>query len=195
MLQTDTRQQLIEATGRMILRLGFQKTSVADIAGEAGLSRATVYLYFPSKEAMLGAWLGQRFQQFRDELRASAQRWDDPWVALEETLKARILLRLERASRLNQETLHEIFAVRETLLAARPEQQAEEARLLEELILRARPEHKGAEQTAHLLVLATDCLRPSNLSAEQLQDFPTLERQAQRLCAFLVESVRLGASA
>ncbi|MBN9415743.1 hypothetical protein ABS71_21975 [bacterium SCN 62-11] len=195
MLQTDTRQQLIEATGRMILRLGYQKTSVADIAGEAGLSRATAYLYFSTKEAMLSAWLGHRFQQFCRELRETARAWSDPWQALEEALKARILLRLERASRFHQNTLHEILAVREAVLSARPEQQAEEARLLEELILRARPGHPGAAQTAHVLVLATDCLRPSNLSAEQLKDLPALDRQAKQLCAFLVESLRLGASA
>lgn len=193
MLQTDTRQQLIEATGRLILRLGYSKTSVGDIAQEAGLSRATAYLYFPNKEAMLTAWVRQRSQSLREQLREQARGWYDPWQALEETLKARILTRLERARTLGTAALNEILAARETLLAARPEEQAKEAELLRELIVQALPQHGRAAETALMLVLASDALMPSNLSAEQLADLPRLEGQARELCAFLTQAVRLGA--
>lgn len=193
MIATDTRQLLIEATGRMISRLGYSKTSVGDIAQEAGLSRATAYLYFPNKEAMLTAWLAQRSQALRQHLKDRAGQYSDPWQALEETLKSRILLRLERARQMEPGALHQILAARETLLAVRPEEQAREAELLRDLILHARPGHPRAEETALMLVLASDALMPSNLSPEQLADLSRLERQTLDLCRFLTQAVSLGA--
>lgn len=194
MFHSDTRQQLIEATGRLILRLGYSKTSVGDIAHEAGLSRATAYLYFPNKDAMLSAWLAQRSQSLREELKTLSRGWYDPWQALEETLKARIRLRLERAGRLGPAALNDILSAREALLAARPEQQAAEAALFADLIHQAQPQHPKAAETALLLVLATDSLSPSHLSAEQLQGRATLDKIADQLCGFLVQAVRSGAS-
>jgi AcrR family transcriptional regulator len=43
----ETRERLLEATLACIERWGLAKTSLEDVAGEAGLSRATVYRYFP----------------------------------------------------------------------------------------------------------------------------------------------------
>ncbi|MFN8606320.1 MAG: helix-turn-helix domain-containing protein [Vulcanimicrobiota bacterium] len=193
MISTQTRQQLIEATGRLISRLGYSKTSVGDIAQEAGLSRATAYLYFPNKEAMLTAWIGQRSQALRQQLRQQAYHYQDAWQALEEILLARILLRLERAQQLGPGPLNEILSARETLLAARPEEQAREAELLRELILRARPQHPRPAETAMMLVLASDALMPSNLGPEQLADLPRVQQRARELCGFLTKAVRLGA--
>jgi AcrR family transcriptional regulator len=42
-----TRQRLLAATLACIERWGIDKTSIEDVAREAGLSRATVYRYFP----------------------------------------------------------------------------------------------------------------------------------------------------
>lgn len=193
MISTQTRQQLIEATGRLISRLGYSKTSVGDIAQEAGLSRATAYLYFPNKEAMLTAWIGQRSQALRQQLRQQAYHYQDAWQALEEILLARILLRLERAQQLGPGPLNEILSARETLLAARPEEQAREAELLRELILQARPQHPRPAETAMMLVLASDALMPSNLGPEQLADLPRVQQRARELCGFLTKAVRLGA--
>jgi AcrR family transcriptional regulator len=47
------RAQIVEAAARLWLRDGFDATSVEAIARAAGLAKGTVYLYFPSKEALL----------------------------------------------------------------------------------------------------------------------------------------------
>jgi AcrR family transcriptional regulator len=47
------RTQIVEAAARLWLRDGFDATSVESIARAAGLAKGTVYLYFPSKEALL----------------------------------------------------------------------------------------------------------------------------------------------
>jgi AcrR family transcriptional regulator len=47
------RTQIVEAAARLWLEDGFDATSVEAIARAAGLAKGTVYLYFPSKEALL----------------------------------------------------------------------------------------------------------------------------------------------
>jgi AcrR family transcriptional regulator len=52
-LGEERRGQIVEAAARLWLREGFDATSVEAIARAAGLAKGTVYLYFPSKEALL----------------------------------------------------------------------------------------------------------------------------------------------
>jgi AcrR family transcriptional regulator len=47
------RTQIVEAAVRLWLRAGFDTTTMDAIAREAGLAKGTLYLYFPSKEALL----------------------------------------------------------------------------------------------------------------------------------------------
>jgi AcrR family transcriptional regulator len=45
--ESDTRQRILEATYACVARFGLSKTTVEDAARQAGLSRATLYRYFP----------------------------------------------------------------------------------------------------------------------------------------------------
>lgn len=47
----------MDAAGRLFARWGFDKTSVDDIAREAGISKGAVYLEFPNKDALFKAVL------------------------------------------------------------------------------------------------------------------------------------------
>jgi AcrR family transcriptional regulator len=51
----DTRARIIETAETLFRRLGFAKTTVADIAGELGMSPANVYRFFASKNAIVEA--------------------------------------------------------------------------------------------------------------------------------------------
>ena len=51
----DKQQRIKEAMVRLILREGINGASVAKIAREAGVSPATIYIYYDSKEALLSA--------------------------------------------------------------------------------------------------------------------------------------------
>ncbi|MCA0425379.1 MAG: TetR family transcriptional regulator [Proteobacteria bacterium] len=48
----DARQRIIHVADDLFRRLGYTKTTVADIAAELGMSPANVYRYFPSKSAI-----------------------------------------------------------------------------------------------------------------------------------------------
>ena len=51
----EKQKKIKEATVRLILREGINGASVAKIAREAGVSPATIYIYYDSKEALLSA--------------------------------------------------------------------------------------------------------------------------------------------
>jgi AcrR family transcriptional regulator len=50
-----TRQRLLEAAIRRFAADGYRRTSVSDIARDAGLTPAATYAYFPHKEALFRA--------------------------------------------------------------------------------------------------------------------------------------------
>jgi AcrR family transcriptional regulator len=55
--ETDTakRQQILDGARRCFLAQGFDGASMNDIVVAAGVSKGTVYAYFPSKEKLFGA--------------------------------------------------------------------------------------------------------------------------------------------
>ena len=60
----DRRQRILEATYACIARWGIGKTTVEDVAREAGVSRATLYRYFPGgRDELIGDTIA--FEQAR----------------------------------------------------------------------------------------------------------------------------------
>ena len=51
----ETRARIMETAEALFRRLGFAKTTVADIASELDMSPANVYRFFPSKNAIVQA--------------------------------------------------------------------------------------------------------------------------------------------
>jgi AcrR family transcriptional regulator len=51
----DTRDRLIDGALACIARVGLAKTTLDDVAREAGCSRATLYRYFPGKSTLVAA--------------------------------------------------------------------------------------------------------------------------------------------
>ena len=62
---SDVRERLLQATYDCVARWGLAKTTVEDAAREAGVSRATVYRYFPGgRDELIGAVVGWEFARF-----------------------------------------------------------------------------------------------------------------------------------
>src|SRR5438309_4745135 len=53
------RAQILEAASRVFAGQGFHRTTVREVAREAGIADGTIYLYFASKQDLLLALLGQ----------------------------------------------------------------------------------------------------------------------------------------
>lgn len=52
--KAQTRKLLIDSAATLFAENGYNETTIDDIAAAAGTSRATVYSYFPSKDAIIG---------------------------------------------------------------------------------------------------------------------------------------------
>src|SRR6476659_9003056 len=65
-----TRQHVLETALTLFRRRGFERTTMRDIAGAAGLSLGAAYHYFPSKDALVRAYY--EWMQAEHERRAQA---------------------------------------------------------------------------------------------------------------------------
>src|SRR5437868_2805572 len=54
-LDPATAERLLDATDRLVQRIGIGKTSMADVARAAGVARGTLYRYFESREVLFDA--------------------------------------------------------------------------------------------------------------------------------------------
>jgi len=60
---------LVEATARILVKAGFDHASTNRIAGEAGVSIGSLYQYFPSKEALVGAVMDRHQRELMQVVR------------------------------------------------------------------------------------------------------------------------------
>src|SRR5215218_1785482 len=49
----DRRSRILDAAERCFVRSGFHRTTMQDVAAEAGMSPGNLYRYFPSKDALV----------------------------------------------------------------------------------------------------------------------------------------------
>jgi len=68
-LLPDTRDRILEGALRALGTVGLRRLTMADVSERAGLSRGTVYRYFPTKEALLGVLAEYERDRFADGLR------------------------------------------------------------------------------------------------------------------------------
>src|SRR3954469_16252653 len=67
---------------------GDPDVSMAEIARRAGLVRATIYMHFPTREALLDAVMEQATTQVADAIRDAAPDRGEPGEALERVIRA-----------------------------------------------------------------------------------------------------------
>ena len=61
-----SRRMLMEALAKLLITKHFEEISIQEIADEATLNRATFYLHYPDKNALLQAMTGVRFRALID---------------------------------------------------------------------------------------------------------------------------------
>jgi AcrR family transcriptional regulator len=66
------RHQIMDAAFAVFSRLGFERASMDDIAKEAGVSKGALYLYYKSKDAIIGRLLQVFFDQALKQVRSLA---------------------------------------------------------------------------------------------------------------------------
>ena len=105
------RQRILEATYACVARWGLSKTTVEDAAREAGLSRATVYRYFPGgRDELIDAVVSWQFLLFFVRLYEEVHGAD----SLEEVLDRGLVF--ARRSLLEHEVLQKMLEIEPDVL-------------------------------------------------------------------------------
>lgn len=104
------RSRLLDAALVCIARVGVSKTTLDDVAREAGVSRATLYRYFPGKRALLDEMVARELSALAATLAVAVDGLDD----LEDALVAGIVTAAETI--VAHEALQTVLAVEPELL-------------------------------------------------------------------------------
>lgn len=103
-----TRQRILEVAEGLFRSIGYQKTAVADIARDCGMSPANVYRFFPSKSAINEAIAARLLEGVTGDLEAIA---DGPGAAAD---RLRAMLRTLHARHLalffSQKRMHDMVS-------------------------------------------------------------------------------------
>lgn len=82
--------RILEAAEVCFARFGFQKTSMEDIAREAGLSRRSVYRHFPDKSALFNEVVASRSRVYIEEIMRQTARLEGLSAQIEEVARLTI---------------------------------------------------------------------------------------------------------
>ena len=105
----DTRRQIIVTAERLFRTLGYQKTTVGDIAKELGMSPANVYRFFSSKADLRDAVGRQLMGEVESAVAAIASRRGPAGERLRAAFLAMSTMNQERY--LSDHKMHEMIAV------------------------------------------------------------------------------------
>lgn len=188
------RDRILDATERLVGRLGYQKMTMDDIAHEAGIGRRTIYLHFPSKEKTALATIDRIVDRLKSRLLEIAAA-DVPWDArLRRMLLERVLFRFDSV-RDYHHGIDEIFrSLRPSYMGRRARYFAEEAAIFAAVLAAGRAagafELDDPDATAMTLLLATNSLLPSSLSTRELGERPEVEARAARIADLILRGLR-----
>ncbi len=73
-VDADRRQQILDAAARLLHHYGPHKTTMAEIAREANIGVGTVYLEFPSKEAIVEELSTRRHAKVLEAMREASSK-------------------------------------------------------------------------------------------------------------------------
>ena len=185
----QVREGLLDAMDRLLARFGYQKTTVDDLAAEAGIGKGSVYLYFASKEQVALSCIDRLHDRLLATMGAIAESNMAAPEKITEILLARVMSRFEYCR--NASCLDEMLAALQKELMVRKEQyHAQEAAILEELLIgaaiRGELPRCDARAAAETMILATNALLPYSLRTSQLGSSEAIEEKVRRVAALLV---------
>jgi AcrR family transcriptional regulator len=189
-----TADRILDATERLLARFGYEKTTVDDIATEAGVSKRTIYLHFAGKEevalASIDRVVGRVTEQLCDIARSDAH----PTDRVLDMLVARILGRFDSVRSYHQ-SLEDMFrSLRPTYLARRQRYFDAEANVLAEVLEEGRQTRAftltDPVAAAHDLLVATNGLLPYSLSPAEFGRRAEVAACARRIAGLLLDGLR-----
>lgn len=88
--------QIVQAAIRVLARQGYARTSLMDIAREAGMSKGAIHYHFPTKEALMGVVLTTACNAVQQRTLEAWTKGGNPFESLRSSLEELWLARAER---------------------------------------------------------------------------------------------------
>ena len=189
-----TRDVILDAAERLLPLHGYAKTTLEDLAREAGVPRRKVYSYFPSKEEIFLASIDRVAERLLRELERIAAERSAPDVRLWRMLVTRVMVRFDSV-RGYHETLDPILAdMRGPYLERRRRHFDLEADAIARVIDEGRRklawQIDDARNVAETLIVATNALLPNALTREELGSRPQVQTQATSIASLLLRGLQ-----
>lgn len=190
----ETREAILDATDYLLATRGFRRVTMDDIAAKAGVSRRTIYMYFPSKEEVGLSSIDRVVDNTHRRLVEIAGGPGDPATILREILIARVLYRLDSV-RPYRQSLGELFeAVRPAYMERRRRQWDREVEIIASVLEVGLGRRRfvlddDAASTAVTLIQATNAFLPYSLSPQEIGDREQVETGIRRMADLLLKSL------
>lgn len=188
----QVRDSLLDAMDRLLARYGYQKTTVDDLAAEAGIGKGTVYLYFSSKEQVALSCIDRFHDRLVDELQAISGSQASSYDKVVAVMKERVRCRFEYCR--NTSSFSEMLsALQGELLSRKARYHQEEASVLESILKQGAKAREWPacdfKAAADAIVHATNGFLPYSLKVSQLGSWEEIEGQIECLAQLLVYGV------
>ncbi|XID92283.1 TetR/AcrR family transcriptional regulator [Paenibacillaceae bacterium WGS1546] len=85
-MDENIRYRIIQTAHQLFIQRGYRHVTVQDIAGELGMSKKTLYLYFASKEDIAQAVIDNTLQSISHHVEVATAAKANPLVVLGDTL-------------------------------------------------------------------------------------------------------------
>ena len=184
------RDEILDATDRLLARFGYKKMTIDDLAQEVGIGKGTVYLHFSSKEEIALSHIDRIIERMKVRLKEISSADVSPDERLREMLLTRVLFRFDSVQHYTQ-SLNDLLAdLRPRLLARRRRYFEDEAQIFAEVLQEADKikifSVPDALKTAETLLLATNSLLPYSLNTKELGERSEIEERVRRLADLLL---------
>jgi AcrR family transcriptional regulator len=194
-VREDLKDVILNASNRLLIRYGYRKMTMDDLAKEAGIGKGTIYLYFRSKEEVALSCADRLTLSVQKELRQIASSEGSPAERIRKMLTLRVLMRFDNAQPYAR-SLDDIFmALRPAFLARRERWLEAEAQIFADVLIEGHLlgafAPGDAMRTAHALLLATNSLMPFSLSPQELGAREEIERKVNDVADLTLAGILL----
>jgi AcrR family transcriptional regulator len=189
----NTRDGILDAMERLLARYGYKKTTMDDLAREAGIGKGTIYLHFPSKEEAALCSIDRVVDRVQERVRALAASPLSADERLRAMLAARVLMRFDSVQAYSQ-ALDDLFeSLRPAYMARRNRYFKVETEIFARVLREGRRKRlfsvSDVNATADALLLATNALLPYSLSPAELGKRTEIEKKVGRLANLLLQGL------
>jgi AcrR family transcriptional regulator len=192
-LDNAHRQAILDAADHMFVRHGYRRTTIEDIAREAGIGKGTVYLHFAKKEEIGSAWFNRWHERVLDAMRARAALVSGSPAKLRALLHERVLYRYCSLEQWGMSLMEIVDSLQPLFLVYRAQFRKREGECLEQVLAEGAASGEfritDAGRVAESMLIATNGLLPYSVRPDEIGSRADVERQTENLIALLLRAI------